>query len=180
MSPSDDELIDALREAQRVGALGSRPLEEVVEHARAFTRATSDVRGTIVDLGSGGGVPGLIVAVDRPDLRVVLVDRRQKRTDLLGRAVRRLGLADRVEVRTGDVARLAVEEAHTFDAAIARGFGPPSWTLRLAVALVRPGGVVVISEPPSDDRWDPPVLDELHVTRRRVGMVSRFDVAPMP
>ena len=55
--------------------------------------------GTVVDLGSGGGVPGLVIARARPDLRVVLVDRRSSRTDHLSRLVRRLGLDDRVARR---------------------------------------------------------------------------------
>ena len=37
----------------------------------------------MVDLGSGGGVPGLVIARARPDLRLVLVDRRAARTDHL-------------------------------------------------------------------------------------------------
>jgi 16S rRNA (guanine527-N7)-methyltransferase len=194
--PHDDLLIDTLRSAQRVGALGDRPVDEVVEHARAFGRALVDVRGTVVDLGSGAGVPGLVLAVDRPDLRIVLVDRREKRTDLLRRAVRRLDLGGRVSVRTIDAERLAATEPGAFDAAVARGFGPPELTLRLAARLVRAGGAVVISEPPAGDerdegdeveegdevdevdevdRWDPALLTELGVTRRRIGSVSRFD-----
>ena len=60
--------------------------------------ALAGVTGTVVDLGSGGGVPGLVIADARPDLRLVLVDRRATRTDHLRRLVGRLGLADRVEV----------------------------------------------------------------------------------
>jgi 16S rRNA (guanine527-N7)-methyltransferase len=174
--PSDDELIDTLREAQRVGALGGRSLVEVVEHARAFVRALDDIEGTVADLGTGGGVPGLVLAMDRPDLRVVLVDRSEKRTDLVRRSVRRLHLDASVEVRTADVQQLAAAEPATFDAVVARGFGPPEHTLRLAVALTRAGGAVVISDPPGSDRWPPELLAELDVRRRDVGPVSRFDL----
>ena len=66
-------------------------------------------------------------------------------------------------------------EPGAFDAVVARGFGPPERTLRVATRLVRVGGAVVISEPPSGDRWDPALLTELGVRRRRVGPVSRFD-----
>ena len=54
------------------------------------------VTGTVVDLGSGGGVPGLIVGVARPDLHLVLVDATAKRCRFLEAAVRRLGLTAEV------------------------------------------------------------------------------------
>ena len=39
----------------------------------------------VLDIGSGGGLPGLVIAHDRPDVHVTLIDRREKRTDLLQR-----------------------------------------------------------------------------------------------
>ena len=39
------------------------PIEEVIDHADAFIAALVDVDGLVVDLGSGGGVPGLVVAI---------------------------------------------------------------------------------------------------------------------
>ena len=68
--------------------------------------------------------------------------------------VRRLGWSDRVSVAAMDVDEFTVDRLHTFDAAVARGFGPPNETLACAVRLVRPGGRIVISEPPVGDRWD--------------------------
>jgi len=61
---------------------------------------------------------------------------------------------------------------------VARGFGPPSRTLQLAVRLVRPGGVVVISEPPDGDRWsdDPLVQTSAVVPDFGTGGVVRFQV----
>jgi 16S rRNA (guanine527-N7)-methyltransferase len=81
----DPALIDALRASQRLGMLGGRSIYEVVDHASAFVAALADVRGLVVDLGAGGGVPGLVIAAARPDLRLVLVDRRATRTDHLRR-----------------------------------------------------------------------------------------------
>src|SRR6185295_16670942 len=83
------DVLEALRRAQHLGLLGARPVEEVVEHARAFVRAlatlgatarttdgthpSSSATPTVLDIGSGGGIPGLVVASDRPDLAVTLV-----------------------------------------------------------------------------------------------------------
>lgn len=157
-------LSEALGESQRLGLLGNRPIDEVIDHARSFVVALEGVSGTVLDLGSGGGVPGLVIAHDRPDLSVTLLDRRMKRTDLLQRMTRALGWADRVSVLAADAERVAVEVP--FDAVVARGFGPPASTLRAAVRFVAPGGLIVVSEPPSGDRWPPALLADLAVTRR--------------
>ena len=173
----EPELRAVLDDSRRLGFLGPAPIDEVIDHARAFTRALTDVTGAVVDLGSGGGIPGLVVAHDRPELSVTLVDRRQKRTDALERAVRRLGWSDRVEVRHADVEDL---EPARWDVAIARGFGPPETTVRLAHAVVRPGGLIVISEPPSGDRWSALDVEGALVDRRPVddGRVVSFTRRP--
>jgi 16S rRNA (guanine527-N7)-methyltransferase len=158
-----DEVIEALGEAQRLGFLGARPIDEVVKHAESFVQALSAVRGSVVDLGAGGGVPGLVIAGRRPDLVLVLVDRRTKRTDFLARVVRRLGWSSRVAVRAMDTEALCRQAPASFDAAVARGFGPPGLTLRTGRDLVHPGGLVVVSEPPTGDRWTPDLLDRLKV-----------------
>ncbi|WP_051062628.1 RsmG family class I SAM-dependent methyltransferase [Ilumatobacter nonamiensis] len=163
-SPST-ELERVLEESQRLGFLGERPIPEVIDHARTFVVPLEGVTGTVIDLGSGGGVPGLVIAHDRPDLAVVLADRRTKRTDFLRRVVSRLGWTDRVSVVTDDVERLIVRMPNHFDAVVARGFGPPESTLRMASELLDPTGVIVISEPPSGDRWRPDHVADLGLFR---------------
>jgi 16S rRNA (guanine527-N7)-methyltransferase len=159
------ELVDALRDAQRLGFLGARPIPEVIDHARGFVRALAAFApiDSVLDLGSGGGVPGLIIAHDLPTARVTLLDRRRKRTDALERVIRRLGWQDRVAVRCEDVETFEPDEP--FGAVVARGFGPPAFTLAQASRLVRSGGPIVISEPPGASRWNPDLLDELHLSQ---------------
>lgn len=165
MEAADWELIEVLGAAQRLGALGDRPIPEVIDHARAFVSALADVSGAVLDLGAGGGVPGFVLAVDRPDLTISLLDRRTKRTDFLTRMVRRLGVESRVVVLATDADDARRQGIGGFDAVVARGFGPPQDTLRTAVGFVRPGGVIVISEPPVGDRWDPELVDALGLER---------------
>lgn len=164
---NEDALARALTESRRLGFLGARPIDEVIEHARAFVVALDALPagGRVIDLGSGGGVPGLVIAHDRPDLRMVLLDRRTKRTDFLLRVVRRLDWSDRVEVIAGEASALIAVESESFDAVVARGFGPPLSTLATAVRLARPQGVIVISEPPSGDRWNLESIDALGTER---------------
>lgn len=174
----DELLVETLRDAQRFGFFGSRPIEEAIEHSQQFVDAIGrlDDGSRIADLGSGGGLPGLVLAASYPDASLTLIDRREKRTDFLRRAVRRLGW-DHVTVISADVAQLIRDRPKrllSFDIVTARGFGPPEDTLRAGLALIGPAGRVVISEPPTDDRWDPSLLDELDVRRERVGAVSVF------
>lgn len=176
-----EELHEALGRSQRLGFLGDWPIIEVVEHARSFVAALDGVTGSVIDLGAGGGVPGLVVALDRPDLQLTLLDRRTKRTDFLAQMIRRLRFSDHVDVLAADVEDAVRAGKVGFDAAIARGFGPPEFTLRSAVRCVRVGGVIVISEPPSGDRWPPELLEELHLVRTPSdARVVRFIVAPTP
>src|SRR5690606_36882300 len=104
-SADDEPLIAALQLSQHLGMLGPRPIAALVDQATAYVPALDAAEttgGVVVDLGSGGGVPGLVIARRRPSLRLVLVDRRTTRTDHLRLLVVRLGLTDRVEVRGVD------------------------------------------------------------------------------
>ena len=153
---------EILTDAQRIGALGLRPISEVIEHAGAFAFALPGSCRRVVDLGSGAGVPGLVVAELRPELEITLVDRRAKCTDALERAIVSLGWGNRVRVVCADVGALTRQDewCETFDAAMSRGFGPHETTLKYSAALVRPGGTVLVSEPPagSANRWEQAVV----------------------
>jgi len=162
------DLIETLRLAQRLGFFGDAPIEAAVAHADQFVAALGPLApGTrLVDLGSGGGLPGLVLAHAYPATEVTLIDRRAKRTDFLVRAVLRCQLAN-VVVRAGDTAELRREvrggRTEPFDVVTARGFGPPEVTLRVASELVSQSGRIVISEPPTGDRWPPDLLTELRL-----------------
>jgi 16S rRNA (guanine527-N7)-methyltransferase len=128
-----------------------------------------DAVGTIrsvLDLGSGGGIPGLVIAHDLPSTHVTLLDRRAKRTDALERVVLRLGWGHRVVVVCQDVATFGPNAS--FDAVVARGFGPPAFTLTCAARLVRSGHRIVISDPPGVNRWDAGLLERLGLHRAPV------------
>jgi 16S rRNA (guanine527-N7)-methyltransferase len=158
-------LTEVLRRAQRLGTLGDRPVEEVIEHARLFLAALTDVTGKVLDMGTGAGVPGLIIAHDRSDLSLVLVDRRATRMDELARAVQALGCEDRVTAITADLKDLGRQPEHggQYDAVVSRGFGAPDVTLRSARPMLRMGGRLVVTEPrqPHPERWPKELLQTL-------------------
>ncbi|MFM7263863.1 MAG: RsmG family class I SAM-dependent methyltransferase [Acidimicrobiales bacterium] len=164
-------LHDVLGDAQKWGTLGRRPISEVIEHARQFLPPLEGCAGDVIDLGTGAGVPGLVIADARPDLRLVLVDRRATRIDALRRAVASMALEDRVEAITTEVESLTRDPEHAgrYAAVVSRGFGPPEVTLRFARALAKDGGTIVISEPPvgTPSRWPEDLLSELSLEAAR-------------
>ncbi len=167
----------ALAQARAFGYLGPGPLQIHVDHAYGFGQVMHEALGVhdanaplrIVDLGSGGGVPGLILADAWPVSTWAFVDSQQRRMATLTTVLAELGLADRCTVQVGR----AEEVAHCsklragFDAVVARGFAAPSVTAECAAGFLRIGGVLVVSEPPAgEDRWSDRGLARLGLARR--------------
>jgi 16S rRNA (guanine527-N7)-methyltransferase len=157
---------DVLATAQRVGTLGDRPIDEVIAHSRQFVDALPAGVGRIIDLGTGAGVPGLVIADDVPEVHLTLVDRRQTRMDALRLAVNGLGWENRITVLTAEVEVLGVDPAHRgqYDAAVCRGFASPDITARLARPFLKNGGSLIVSEPPVFDpsRWPEDLCKTAH------------------
>ncbi len=130
-----------------------------VEHAKGFL----EPMGTppperFLDLGSGGGVPGLVLAHLLVDTSAVLLDVMERRCRFLEWAVQELGMQDRVSVQCGRAEELGREPElrGRFPVVVTRSFGPPAVTAECAAAFVQsPGGRVLVSEPPDPDeqRW---------------------------
>jgi 16S rRNA (guanine527-N7)-methyltransferase len=96
-----------------------------------------------VDVGSGAGLPGLVLAVLRADATGVLLEPTRKKHAFLSHAVRSLGLAGRVEARAERLeAHLAGGAAGTYDVAVSRATWPAADWIQRARPLVKPGGRV--------------------------------------
>jgi 16S rRNA (guanine527-N7)-methyltransferase len=147
-------LYQLLSEARAAGFLGPGPIEPQLEHAEGFAaigrRLAPDGHATLVDLGSGGGLPGLVVAADWPDASVALLEANGRRAAFLRRAVDRLGFADRVTVleERAEVCGRREGLRSGFDGVMARSFGRPAVVAECAAPLLRVGGWLVVSEPP--------------------------------
>jgi 16S rRNA (guanine527-N7)-methyltransferase len=159
----DDRLIRQLERARDLGLLGPGPIEPHLDHATGFLTELAEVSGRVVDLGSGGGVPGLILAMARPDLEMVLLDASARRVAFLESAVAALGIVDRCRVELGRAEVIGRGPLRaSADAVVARSFGPPSATAECAAPLLRVGGLLIVSEPPDlTDRWPAASLVQL-------------------
>lgn len=94
----------------------------------------------LADVGSGGGVPGVPLAIVRPDARVMLVESKKKKAAFLKAAVAELGLANVSvsEWRAEEVGRSNSRE--TFDVAVARAVATLDWLAEWCLPLVKRGG----------------------------------------
>ncbi len=160
------ELLAVLTEARRLGLLGPGPVEEHIEHAKGFAVAAGGAPlGQVVDLGSGAGIPGLVLALTWPDVPFVLVDASRRRSTFLDDAVVRLGLSARVGVVRARAEVLGRDDGWRGRAelVVARGFGPPAVVAECAAPLLVVGGRLVVSEPPDREgsRWPAPALAAL-------------------
>ena len=98
--------------------------------------------GPLADVGSGAGLPGLPLALARPDRDVLLVDSVGKKVRFLRQVVRELGLGERVRAVQGRVEALA-DETGRFAVVTARAFAPLARIVRLAGHLLRADGCIL-------------------------------------
>lgn len=169
-------LTEILEEARDLGFLGPGAVVDHIDHAEAFLAMLDVVPdGRFLDLGSGGGIPGLVLARARPHAEWVLLDASARRTAFLTRAVATLELAPRVQVVTGRAEELARRDDHrgSYQLVVARSFARPAVVAECAAPLLAVSGALVVSEPPggnADGRWPEDELQALGL--RLVGTTS--------
>jgi 16S rRNA (guanine527-N7)-methyltransferase len=107
---------------------------------------------TVVDVGSGGGLPGLPLKIARPDLSMTLVEADQAKAAFLVQACARLGLRG-VEVlaRRAEEAGRDPRYREAFDLAVARALAPMPVLVELCLPLVRVGGRLLAQKTESED-----------------------------
>lgn len=98
--------------------------------------------GSLVDVGSGGGSPGIPVAIET-GIPTVLLESRERKSEFLRAAVEQLQLdCEVVTARSEDHARGPARES--YDMVLARALAPPPVAIELCLPLVRPGGWLVL------------------------------------
>jgi 16S rRNA (guanine527-N7)-methyltransferase len=166
---SEEGLLESLERARAAGFLGPGPVGPHLRHSEGFAVAAEDALGrdprSFADLGTGGGVPGLVLAVRWARSRAILVEVGRRRAAGLRESVKSLGLGDRVEIVEERAEWVAHGDTHreAFEVVTARSFAPPAVTAEIAAGLVHVGGVLIVSEPPDEEdrRWPAAGLRQL-------------------
>jgi 16S rRNA (guanine527-N7)-methyltransferase len=170
------DLFAVLSEARERGYLGDQPIEAQAAQAEGFLEVARAVLGLgsfsaeifrtmtapgdapggigLLDLGSGGGMPGLVLAANPMPFmsRFTLLEASERRAAWLAKAAAVLGISEWVEVAR-DRAELAGRRPTyraQYEIVVSRSFGRPGVTAECAAPFLRPGGVLVVSEPPPD------------------------------
>ena len=101
--------------------------------------------GPIVDVGSGGGAPGVPLAYALPDRKVTLLEAERRKVDFL---VRWTGRLSNLEVIWG---RAEEQDTDHYGVAVAKALAPPPVAAEWLLPLVRPGGAAVLWVGPAAD-----------------------------
>ena len=151
ISVMDSKLAELAELISAWPGLVSGPAEELIEDCLVLVDHVGDAR-TLVDVGSGGGLPGLPLKIARPELEVTLIEADQAKAAFLVQATARLALSG-VEV----IAARAEEAGQDprcrerFDVAVARALAPMRVLVELCLPFVRVGGRLLAQKTESDD-----------------------------
>jgi 16S rRNA (guanine527-N7)-methyltransferase len=169
----DSKLRELLRLISEWPGLMARPDLALIEDALVLLDHLGDA-ATLVDVGSGAGLPGLPLKIVRPDLRVTLIESDQAKAAFLVHACAALGL-EHVEV----VARRAEEAGHdrrlreAFDVAVARALAPMPVLVELCLPLVRVRGRLLAQKTGAEDH-----APASHAIQLLGGELSNVHAAP--
>lgn len=131
--------------ARAVGEIRTRHIPECVALAEMLPSGAS----RLLDVGSGGGFPGLVIAAVRTDLAVTLLDSTRKKTEFLAETADRMGV--RVEVVNDRAESAARTLAGDFDIVTARAVAPLKRLIPWIVPFLSPSGMAYAVK---GDRWE--------------------------
>ena len=135
-------------------ALPDAIVRHVIEPLAAWQALKPTVPpGALVDVGPGGGAPGLPIAAANPELAVTLAESRERKAGYLDETVAKLGLTN-VTARHGRAEAFGRGEGREqFAVAITRALAPGNIAFEILLPLVQIGGLAAIIAGPNNDKW---------------------------
>jgi 16S rRNA (guanine527-N7)-methyltransferase len=116
-------------------------VRHIRESERLLAASAPDAGARCVDIGSGGGIPGLVMALLRPDLHITLVESDQRKAAFLTHAAAICeAAAVRVVAQRAEVVGRDAAERETYDLAVSRATAATPALVELALPLLRVGG----------------------------------------
>jgi 16S rRNA (guanine527-N7)-methyltransferase len=132
----------------------------------------SSTQVQIADLGSGGGLPAIPIAIAQPDWSISLIEAVRKKTAFLQNVKGKLGLTN-ASIYSDRVEQVATQEPGKYDAVISRAFTSLDRFLDLAEPFLKPGGLVFAMKAKRADEE----LSTVSTTRWRL-LADRFVLIP--
>jgi 16S rRNA (guanine527-N7)-methyltransferase len=130
--------VDLANRAEELGLMGPAELGRLwSRHLVNCVLVAPLIRGVVGDIGSGAGLPGLVLAIARPDVELVLIEPMERRVEWLRHEAAQLGLSNVTVLRS------RAEDAHLdepLDQATARAVSALATLIPVAAPLVRSGG----------------------------------------
>ena len=136
------QLLDECKTARLTGTRGADEIFNLqildCEESLKFLPAS----GNVIDVGSGGGLPGIVWAIHRPDLKVTLLDSINKKCSAMKNIIDSLELKN-IEVICSRCEEFSKLNPKKFDLACARAVASAEITIELLAPLVKSGGIVM-------------------------------------
>jgi 16S rRNA (guanine527-N7)-methyltransferase len=146
-SPVLDDWVKAVLETPGLTSISDagEARRMLLEDSLRGVEVVRELEGPIVDVGSGGGAPGIPLAAALPERQVTLLEAERRKADFLRRWT--------VELPNVDVVwgRAETQETDGYGVAVAKALAPPPVALEWLLPLVRPGGAAVLWVGPSAD-----------------------------
>jgi len=139
ISMQDSRISELARMIEGWPGLISGPADGLVADSLVIVDHLGDAT-RLVDVGSGGGLPGLVLKIARPDLDVTLVEADQAKAAFLVQASAKLAVEVEVVARRAEDAARDVRYREQFDIAVARALAPMRTLVELCLPFVRVGG----------------------------------------
>jgi 16S rRNA (guanine527-N7)-methyltransferase len=162
------------------GLTAIRDLEDarrrLLDDSLRGVEVVQEFHGPIIDVGSGGGAPGIPLAASLPAREVTLLDATRRKVDFLERWTREL---PNLRVVWG---RAEEQETDRFGVAVAKALAPPAVAMEWCLPLVRPGGAAILWVGEVDPTALAPAADQLGSERPelRDGLLIFRKLQPTP
>jgi len=155
-------LTAVLDQAQERGWVGPQAIDWQIDHSLGFAAAAASVPDRAVDLGSGGGLPALVLAAAWPQSNWTLVESSLPRAAFLELHCARLGWSERVAVFHANAENFSQDKEYQAraDLVTARSFGTPLSVIQAAAPLLCIGGELIVSAAPDAIPWPSELLPD--------------------
>lgn len=130
-----------------------------------FKSCAVDLGTTIADVGTGAGLPGIPMAIARPDLEISLVESNRKKANFLKYVVRELGMVSRVTVHHARAESLPAKQPVGYNIVVSRAVASVETMVKIALKMVGPNGMLLLFKGLEAEReleQAEMVLDKLH------------------